>query len=135
MSHKPIPYVFWWLLIAAMFCALPLMAATIERPLPDATQESRARALFGELRCVVCAGQSIADSDTTLATQMRAHVREMVGEGNTDAQVLEYFTDHYGVSVRMSPPLHGDGAWIWAIPLLLLALGAGVLWHTQRGRA
>ena len=132
MSNKPVPYLFWWILIAVAFCALPLFAATIEPPLKDPAQEARALHLFDELRCVVCAGQSLADSDTALAGQMRTHVRNMVRSGQNDEAILDYFTQTYGPSVRMSPPFSGSNAIIWLTPLLLLLFGAGVLWRLSR---
>ena len=131
MSNKPFPYLFWWILIAVAFCSLPLFAASIEKPLPDLRQEQRARALFGELRCVVCAGQALSDSDATLAVQMRGKVRSMVAEGQSDAAILSYFTDTYGPSVRMSPPFAGMATIIWLTPPLLLCMG---LWFILRMR-
>lgn len=134
MSHRPFPYLFWWILIAVAFCSLPLLAAPVDSALADPQQEQRAQALFGELRCVVCAGQSLADSNATLAVQMRAHLRGMVAEGQSDAQVLQYFTETYGPSVRMAPPFAGVASIIWLTPGIVLLIGILILWRLSRKR-
>lgn len=134
MSNRPFPYLFWWILIAVAFCSLPLLAAPVDEPLADIQEEQRAQALFGELRCVVCAGQSLADSNATLAVQMRAHVRGMVEQGQSDAEVLQYFTETYGPSVRMAPPFAGFAAIIWLTPGILLLVGILILWQLSRKR-
>ena len=101
-------------------------AATIEPPLTNPEKESLARSLFLELRCVVCEGQSIADSDAVLAAQMRTEVRRHVEEGKSGAQVLAYFRERYGDQILMTPPLTTRTYVLWFAPLLLL-VGGGYL--------
>lgn len=122
-------------LIAALLMLGTAHAANIERPLPDAQQEQLARTLFTELRCVVCEGQSVGDSDATLAAQMRAHVRELVAQGKTREEVLNYFRDRYGEQILMTPPVEGRTALLWLAPLLLLALGGMLVWRATRNGA
>lgn len=110
------------------------LAATIETPLPNATQEQAARALFHELRCVTCEGQSVADSDATLARQMRARIRTMVAEGKSSHDILEYFQSRYGDTILMTPPVADHTALLWLAPFLLLLGGGWGLWrYTRRG--
>ena len=132
MRHKPAPYFLWWILLALLFCSLPAFAVTIEKPLPDQTQEARARHIFTELRCVVCEGQALADSDTELARQMRLKVRDMVSSGSDDNEVLDYFTEHYGASVRMSPPIKSRYVFIWLAPAFILLASIIILVHMTR---
>jgi cytochrome c-type biogenesis protein CcmH len=95
--------------------------------LPDAAQEAAARALFAELRCVVCEGQSVADSDAVLAAQIRAQVRDLVREGKPRDAVLEHFRTRYGDQVLMTPPLTKHTWALWLAPLAILVLGAWLI--------
>ena len=109
---------------AMLFFAGASFAANIEQPLPDAAQEQTARAIFHELKCVVCEGQSLADSDATLAGQMRDHVRRLVRDGKTEPQILAEFQNAYGDKILLTPPVEPTTYLLWFAPLLLLALGA-----------
>jgi cytochrome c-type biogenesis protein CcmH len=104
-------------------------AATIETPLPDAAQEAQARALFRELRCVVCEGQAVADSDAVLAAQMRAQVRLLLAEGKTPDHVLIYFRERYGDEILLTPRLQSHTALLWLAPLLILSIGGALAWR------
>lgn len=112
--------------------------ASIDQPLADAVHEQRARAIFSELRCVVCEGQSIADSNATLATQMRMHVRELVSKGGDKESILDEFRAAYGDQILLTPPVETYTLLLWLAPLLLLVVGFGVVWrvtHPRRGNA
>lgn len=109
------------------------VAATIEAPLSDAAQEQAARALFTELRCVVCEGQSVADSDAVLAAQIRAQVRELVKEGKSHEQVLTHFRERYGDTILMTPPMRPRTWLLWFAPLLILAGGAVLVRRATTG--
>jgi cytochrome c-type biogenesis protein CcmH len=111
-------------------------AASIEQPLPNAAQEQTARAIFHELRCVVCEGQSVADSDAVLAVQMRDHVRRLIAEGKSESEVLAEFRTSYGDKILMTPPLEPTTLLLWLAPLLLLAIGGSIVWrvtHPKNG--
>lgn len=120
------------LLFACVLMMGTAHAASIERPLADAAQEETARHIFSELRCVVCEGQSLSDSDATLAAQMRAHVRELVAEGKTEPEVLDYFRTRYGEQILMTPPVEGTTALLWLAPLMLLTAGGFMVWRATR---
>ena len=119
------------LLIAALALATPLLADSnlppaywSNRQLPDARQEARADALMQEIRCLVCQGQSIADSDAELAGDMRDLVRRLIAEGQSPEQVRAWLIQRYGswISYR---PTGEPAAWpLWIAPLVLLGLGA-----------
>ena len=82
---------------------------------------------------MVCEGQSVADSDATLAAQMRAEVRTRIAAGDTPDAVLAYFKANYGAQILMTPPLESSTALLWLAPLLLLILGGwGVYRATRR---
>jgi len=101
-----------------------------DRQLPDRRQEAQAVALMEELRCLVCQGQSIADSDAEIAGDMRDLVRRRIAAGEPPAAVRAWLVERYGNWVSYRPPT-APVAWpLWFAPFALLV--AGVL--IARGR-
>jgi len=95
--------------------------------LPDPRQEAAAKALMEELRCLVCQGQSIADSDAELAGDMRAMVRQRIANGEKPEQVRSWLIQRYGNWVSYRPPVEPVTWPLWAAPALLLLAGAWLL--------
>jgi cytochrome c-type biogenesis protein CcmH len=94
------------------------------RQLPDARQEARAQALMQELRCLVCQGQSIADSDAELAGDMRDLVRRRIAAGEKPDQVRAWLVARYGSWISYRPTAE-PAAWpLWLAPALFLLIGA-----------
>ena len=97
------------------------------RQLPDAGQEARAQGLMAELRCLVCQGQSIADSDAELAGDMRDLVRRRIAAGEKPSDIRAWLVQRYGswVSYR---PTDEPAAWpLWLAPIALLGAGGLLL--------
>ena len=95
-----------------------------DRQLPDARQEAKAQALMAELRCLVCQGQSIADSDAELAGDMRDLVRRRIAAGEKPSQIRSWLIERYGTWISYRPTAE-PAAWpLWLAPLALLLLGA-----------
>ena len=109
---------------------VPVEPSWSDRQLPDAAAERRASALMRTLRCVVCQGQSIADSDADLAGDMRGYVRQRIAAGEGVEQVRDELIARYGQWVSYSPTLDRTTWPLWAVPIALAALG---LW-LARGR-
>ena len=95
--------------------------------LPDPRQEAQAKALMEELRCLVCQGQSIADSDAELAGDMRALVRQRIAAGERPDQVRNWLVERYGNWVSYRPPVQPVTWPLWAAPVLLLLAGGWLL--------
>ena len=91
--------------------------------LPDARQEAEAKALMETLRCLVCQGQSIADSNADMAADMRALVRERIRAGEKPEDIRRWLIERYGDWVSYRPPVEPLTWPLWAAPLLLLGLG------------
>ena len=103
-----------------------------DRQLPDRRQEAQAKALMEELRCLVCAGQSIADSDAELAGDMRHLVRTRIAAGDKPAAIRGWLIERYGDWVSYRPSA-APIAWpLWAAPLLLLGVGLVLLMRRVR---
>ena len=97
------------------------------RQLPDAKQEAKAQALMQELRCLVCQGQSIADSDAELAGDMRDLVRRRIAAGEKPETIRTWLIERYGDWVSYRPST-APIAWpLWAAPILLLILGGAIV--------
>lgn len=93
------------------------------RQLPDPGQEAQARALMDTIRCLVCAGQSIADSDAEMAGDMRSLIRTRIAAGETPDQIRDWLVARYGNEITYDPPLEPVTWPLWAAPVLLLAFG------------
>lgn len=99
------------------------------RELPDARQESKAQALMQELRCLVCQGQSIADSDAELAADMRDLVRRRIAAGEKPSDIRAWLIQRYGTWISYRPTVE-PAAWpLWLAPLVLVLVGA---WLVRR---
>ncbi|MGI4731530.1 MAG: cytochrome c-type biogenesis protein [Janthinobacterium lividum] len=125
----------------ALLAAVPALADTplppaalADQALSDPGQEAAAKALMGELRCLVCQGQSIADSDADLAGDMRALVRERIRGGATPEQVRGWLVARYGDYVSYDPPFDAVTAPLWLAPLALLIVGMVVARTSFRRR-
>lgn len=107
-------------------------AVTIEPHLASTTDELRAERLFSQLKCPICEGQSLAESDATLAIQMRREIRAMITRHLSDDAILLYFSDRYGTSILLSPPLNASTLILWLTPLLLLTGSAAIAYLQTR---
>jgi len=120
------------LLVPGMAQADSLMPAAhyANTQLPDPAQEAKARALMDSLRCVVCQGQAIGDSDAEIAGDMRSMVRTRIAAGESPEQIRAWMIERYGEWVSYDPPLSARTWPLWFAPLILIALG----WLLARGR-
>ena len=104
-----------------------ILAALMGSPaLAQSANEIRAKALFNELRCVVCAGQSIAESNAELAQDMRAQVEFLIDDNRSDAEIRDWFVSRYGDAVLMNPPLKQLTFALWFGPLVIFIFGLGI---------
>ena len=121
----------WTILLASLALAAAPSAAQDRLPpapyayqqLKDPAQEARAKALMEELRCLVCQGQSIADSDAPLAGDMRHEVRSKIAAGESAAEIKTWLVARYGNWVSYDPPFDAATALLWLGPLAFLLLG------------
>ena len=114
---------------------VPLQQPTAHLTAADPALEARMLEITGELRCLVCQNQTIADSHADLAVDLRQQVREMLAKGMTPAQIRTYMTDRYGDFVLYRPPLKASTAVLWLGPAVLLAIALLALVVVIRRRA
>lgn len=118
--------------------ALLLTAAASNDPaerLRDSAQETRARHLFQEVRCLVCQNESIDDSEADLATDLRRVVRGQVQAGRSDTDIRRFLTDRYGDFVLLRPPFSPANAALWLTPFAIVLGGGSLLLFRRRARA
>jgi cytochrome c-type biogenesis protein CcmH len=113
------------LLVAAALILCGHMALAIDSgpAFADPVQQERYENLLRELRCLVCRSETIADSNATLAVDLRRQVRELMAAGRTDKEILQFMTDRYSDYVLYKPPVAPRTWLLWGAPLLLLGAG------------
>ena len=94
--------------------------------------ENRARDLSKGIRCLVCQNQSIDDSDSDLAKDLRRIIRKKIIQGETDNEITQYLVDKYGNFILMKPPLYQDTYILWISPLLLMLVGITIMYFTLK---
>ncbi|HYD25679.1 MAG TPA: cytochrome c-type biogenesis protein [Croceibacterium sp.] len=121
--------------------SLPLAAQDLLPPAPyayrqldDPALEARAQALMETLRCLKCQSQSIADSDAPMAGDMRHQVRTRIAAGEDPEAVRTWLIQRYGDYVSYKPAISATTWPLFALPVLLLAVVALILWR-RLGRA
>lgn len=127
--------VFAWSLAPAMAQDQLPPAPYAYRQLDDPALEAKALALMETLRCLKCQSQSIADSDAPMAGDMRHQVRTRIAAGEDPEAVRAWLVERYGDYVSYKPEISATTWPLFALPLVLLALVALVLWRRLgRGR-
>jgi len=124
------------LLLSNLAAAQPATppAPYANRQLADPAKEAAAKTLMETLRCLVCQGQSIADSDAEMAADMRALVRERIAAGEKPDSIRAWLIARYGDYVTYDPPLSGLTWPLWLAPLALLAIGGWIARSSFRRR-
>lgn len=125
------------LIAVLIFLASPLWALSPDEMLADPAMEERARALDHELRCVVCQSESVASSNSNWAVDARRTVRELVTDGSSDTEIMDFFVARYGEFVLMTPRTTGSNWLLWAAGpvMLLIAMIVGYVYLRGRGTA
>lgn len=95
--------------------------------------DDETRAIAKELRCPVCAGETVADSNAELSVQMRGIIRQKLEAGESRDAIMSYFVASYGEQVLASPPPRGFTLGVWLAPVVALLLGLAVVYAVLRG--
>ncbi len=118
------------LLALALVLASPALADSLmpaaeyaDTQLPNPRQEAEAKALMETIRCLVCQGQAISDSDAEMAGDMRSLIRSRIQAGESPEQIRAWLISRYGTWVTYDPPLEPVTWPLWAAPVLLVLFG------------
>lgn len=128
----------WRIIIAVGLCLLlgsvPASAGAggyqTEDPL-----EPRVKSIATQLRCPVCQGETIYDSHSSVATEMKALIKEKLAEGKDDPEIIAFFVERYGEFVLMEPRKSGSFLVIWLFPALAILIGSAVAIFLLRRRS
>lgn len=103
-------------------------------PTDQATADPEARAynLAVRLKCPICAGESLAGSQTDLAKNLRLRIDEEIAAGSTDDEIVAMFVANYGEQVLLDPPRSGWGIVLWAVPLAIAVVGGVAVYSLKR---
>lgn len=129
------------LFLGLLTIATPVLADPVTPPAPyantqlrDPALEATAKTLMQTIRCLVCQGQSIADSDASMAGDMRALIRERIAAGEAPESIRAWLVRRYGDYVTYDPPMSALTWPLWLAPVALLAIGALIARSSFRWR-
>ena len=103
--------------------------------LENQKQELRARDISKNIRCMVCQNQSIDDSSSLLAKDLRILIRNKIKEGNKDEEIYKFLTDRYGDFILLKPPLKSTTLALWFFPIIFFIIGIFIVYsHNKKSR-
>ncbi|GAC1359766.1 MAG: hypothetical protein NVS4B11_35410 [Ktedonobacteraceae bacterium] len=115
------------LLIAALWSSMTFTASTTQQTLDQHVQH-----IGAQLKCPICQGESVADSPSGLAQQMRGIIRQKIQAGQSDQQIIQFFSDRYGEQIVWAPQWWGFSLFTWLVPIALLLGGLVLIFFTLR---
>lgn len=98
-------------------------AFTLDNKLRDKSMEKRATSLFEIIRCPICSGESLSESGSQIAYDMREAIRKKINDGYTDEEIISELKNSYGNSIIIIPPIKSSTYILWFIPLTTLLIG------------
>ncbi|NSM56899.1 cytochrome c-type biogenesis protein CcmH [Wolbachia endosymbiont of Atemnus politus] len=98
-------------------------AFTLDDKLRDKSMEKRATNLFEIIKCPICSGESLSESESQIAYDMRKTIRREISDGYTDKQIISELKNSYGDSIIIIPPVRSSTYVLWFIPLTILLIG------------
>ena len=122
------------LLISFVLLLSPLNVFSIEPDeiLSDSKLENRARNLSKGIRCLVCQNQSIDDSDSELAKDLRKIIRIKIVEGKKDKEINDFLVEKYGNFILMKPPFYSETFLLWSSPFIIVFIGFILIFFSVR---
>ena len=121
--------------IAFLLMMVPALAAPVADTFSNPVTEARARNLQRQLRCLVCQGESIDESGSPFADDVRHLVRQQIADGRSDQQIQDFLVARYGDFILMKPPFDAGTYALWLTPFAVLIAGIGVsIWVVRRSK-
>jgi cytochrome c-type biogenesis protein CcmH len=124
---------------AAVFAILAFGRAALAvdntPPLPDPAQQQRYIALINEFRCMQCQNEALADSNVSLAADLRLEIHDLIKAGKSDDEIRDYLVARYGEFILFRPRMSWRNAWLWSAPAVLLLAGIAIAVRVLRQRS
>ena len=116
------------LLFILITCCTPTITFSLEKD----QLEERFKKLSNELRCPTCQGLAVKDSEAGFSTSIKGKIRELMEKGDSDEEIIAYFTERYGEWILRAPPVSGFNLVLWILPGA--AIVTGFLWLLYRSK-
>jgi cytochrome c-type biogenesis protein CcmH len=123
------------LVVALLALSTAAFAVDNTPPLADPAMQQRYLALINEFRCMQCQNEALADSNVSLAADLRLEIHDLIKSGKSDDQIRDYLVARYGEFILFRPRMSWRNAWLWAAPGVLLLGGLGIAVRVMRQRA
>ena len=120
------------LMALASLAPAPVLAVQPDEILADPALEARARAISKNIRCPVCQGEAIDDSNAPISRDLRLIIRERLVAGDSDQEVIDFLVARYGEFVLFNPPKTGSNLILWFAGPVMLLLAGGVVYGAYR---
>ena len=114
------------IIISILLAQISLVNSNAVEPdeiLNNQKYEIRAREISKNIRCMVCQNQSIDDSSSSIARDLRILIRSKIEEGNEDKEIYKFLTKRYGDFILLKPPLKTNTIALWFLPFVFLLIG------------
>ena len=131
MTLKKKIILFFSILLLSFFINISLSVEPDEI-MDDINQETRARNISKEIRCLVCQNQSIDDSSSPLAKDLRLLIRSKIKEGKKDKEIYKFLTDRYGDFILLNPPIKLGTIALWFLPVVFLLFGFFIIFNHNK---
>ena len=106
-----------------------------EEFMKDPNKELRARDISKNIRCMVCQNQSIDESNSPLAKDLRILIRNKIEEGNKNEEIYKFLTDRYGDFILLKPPFKLSTLALWFLPFIFFIIGVLIVFsHNKKSR-
>ena len=132
MKSQSIKYIL--LILYSWLLSIPAGAVVDINTFDTESQRQRYLALVDELRCPKCQNQNLSESDSDIAADLRRELHRLLLEGRSDQEIVTFMVDRYGDFILYRPRLQVNTWLLWFTPVILLLLGAVVLWKMRRRR-
>ena len=117
----------WGPWIAIAVCAVTVLSVAAFGTRSAPTAQDRVNAIARTVKCPVCAGESISESNAPASQEIRRQIAEQVQQGQTDDQIRAFYSAKYGEAILLTPSASGINALVWILPVVALAIGVAVL--------
>ena len=132
MKKKTIKFLFIFLFI---FLISDSYAVEPDEILINKKQETMARNISKNIRCMVCQNQSIDESNSPLAKDLRILIRSKIQEGKKDKEIYKFLTDRYGDFILLKPPLKFNTVALWFLPFVFALIGLCIIYfHNKKSK-
>ncbi|MGL4608882.1 MAG: cytochrome c-type biogenesis protein [Trueperaceae bacterium] len=106
---------------------MSVISLSLAQDPPPPTLDPKVFELAGELRCPVCTAESVGDSSSPIAVEMRNIIQEQLEQGKSDREILSYFQERYGDWILLNPPKRGVHLLVWLLPFITSMIGVALL--------